>query len=133
MSAVVTTHHCFAISFSKFRVSDSEHTHFCAAVTNAIIGCMCCGIPGVIYNAIAVQTMSTSCSEICAGLEKLVRCSHYPLQIVESNPYRGTSRRRKATRHRPALRRTDEELVLVAVTVRAELVALMARILVMVF
>jgi hypothetical protein len=40
------------------------------AVTNATTVCMYCGIPGVVCSAIAVQTMSMSCSEILCWLRK---------------------------------------------------------------
>lgn len=46
----------FSFGIAVFGVSQSEHST--PAVTRATTGCMCCGMPGVVCSAMAVQTRS---------------------------------------------------------------------------
>jgi hypothetical protein len=80
LSAGICGNDSFAISTGKFRVGDSENVHLNTVVNSATTGYVCGGIPGVVCNAIAVHTVSISCSgdiALAQDCPRAVRAIHF--------------------------------------------------------
>src|SRR5882672_10111658 len=54
-------HHRLALRVAVLGILNPSTSISTPAVTRATTGCMCCGMPGVVCKAIAVQTVSISC------------------------------------------------------------------------
>src|SRR3546814_19611747 len=67
MPEVVATwiggNHRLALFIRKVVIAAAHYIHSRPACTKAISGCMCSGTPGVVWRAMAVQTLSISLSE----------------------------------------------------------------------
>src|ERR1700704_4845821 len=64
LRAGMALHDRLALDVAVFGIGQPQHVHLTPAVTSATTGCMCCGIPGVVWRAIAVQTVAISASEM---------------------------------------------------------------------
>jgi len=57
-------HDRLALDVAVFEIRQPQDVHFDTRVTSATTGCMCCGIPGVVWRAITSRRVSISAAEM---------------------------------------------------------------------